>query len=1256
MGITKRAISVGVTATMLASLIGAAFAGGAAAATMSVTTELTTQPISSINALPTGTALVSFVPVQQVGPSTTIDVNFGGGLGTIDPTPADWHLQQGTTDVAFTLAPTVSTNGQVIGFVVPAGTTLNPAIAVSIVAQTLNEVDYGTKAGTFDITVTTPLGDTGFATYTVTPGAAALGTVSASPTSVAADGVSTSTITATVTDASANPVAGVTVNFAKTGSAVLSAASAVTNASGVATVTVTDATVESSTITPTATGVTFTPLTVAVSFTAVSASVTCTPSGGPIGNGAPVSCVYTPGNPLTTVSWTSTNFTPTTSSTDSQTFTAANMSSSTVTGTITATGSGGLVATFTYSISPTAVAAPGAPTTAGTITLSNTVSIPQGSKTPVTLGTYTFTEGTAGDWQANDWVQVCFADNAGATNTMTLAGGVVTGPGALDFTAVGAGLSISNGPPCFKVTLGGSSTGVGAYLESFQVSGLTLTGVGPTGLVAAPGTIVGPGSTSYATYTSSMHALTPAGVYTAYFGGVSATASGTLADAYNSSSPGVEPVVVNMTAGSKAFQTPGTLVVGGAKAESAPIVAVSTVVGSLCGTFTLLGNQECLTVDFANSHSVGDPLSESISGLSGTAPSPGSVSEGLALALYPSGAAVPQLRIGVTDQKPDSVSLSEQAGSNGVIAVGTVITLTAPAGVLFTSAPILDPASFECPAVVYAGTTYEAFQLNSNIATLSLDRSSATFTVEYADPAFTVSGASSNCVTSLVFDMQYDVASSSVAGGAINLAVTAGAIPVVPATIENASVGAGIVVNATAPTISIGQNDQALGTVNIVENAAGALSASANTDTFFVCLTSGEYFTRPPWAVVTAGNLLLGLNGVLTGAGVTQSAGVPVNISGPGLIVSAPSYANQACYGWTVYSASTTASTIAIEGVSASGTPTATAHVNVPTTEPVGLGGLVAGTALTPGPTYMAIGTAFSLSSTAGNLINIATVAVRAFSSGITVTALSQPYIAPGTVAGPAGNISFAETGPNLLVANEEIECNLVPNFLQEQLPEQFAWANSNVLPIVSTGATTGLQAHLVNTGSTFFTLMVDQAATNGLGVITVSNIEYNVVSDAPTGNVLIECFNGTADTSGTLDQITATLGADFDQYVSNAIIGTAPVLGKVVLSADSSLSMSGPFSVTTKIVKKGGSITFRVRSNPTLAGDKLGVWIAVKSSSGSWSSYTPHTSVTTDVTGTAYYTYTFTKTEWLAFRFHFGGSAKLAAANSYPSVFGRVV
>ena len=120
------------------------------------------------------------------------------------------------------------------------------------------------------------------------------------------------------------------------------------------------------------------------------------------------------------------------------------------------------------------------------------------------------------------------------------------------------------------------------------------------------------------------------------------------------------------------------------------------------------------------------------------------------------------------------------------------------------------------------------------------------------------------------------------------------------------------------------------------------------------------------------------------------------------------------------------------------------------------------------------------------------------------------------------------------------------------------------------------------------------------------------------------------------------------------ALVAVPQTVAPVVISADSSLSASGPFTSATKILTPGVSLTLRFTTSPSLAHTTVGIWIAIKGADGTWSAYKPHASVTTDGAGVATYTYTTTSRVWLAFRARYGGDASHTPAWSYPSLFGR--
>ena len=119
---------------------------------------------------------------------------------------------------------------------------------------------------------------TGTTNLTVNPAAAnaAASTLTATPSSIVADGATTSTLTATITDAYDNPLSGKTVTLAKSsGNSTITTITGTTNASGQATFTVKDTTAETTTYTATDTTDTLTVTqTATVTFTSGTVSAT----------------------------------------------------------------------------------------------------------------------------------------------------------------------------------------------------------------------------------------------------------------------------------------------------------------------------------------------------------------------------------------------------------------------------------------------------------------------------------------------------------------------------------------------------------------------------------------------------------------------------------------------------------------------------------------------------------------------------------------------------------------------------------------------------------------------------------------------------------------------------------------------------------------------------------------------------------------------------------------------------------------------
>ena len=195
-------------------------------AAVSVTIGSPSASQSSVTAAPTS--------LTAGGGSATISVTVRNSSGT--PIP-------GATVV---LAATGSGNS----LTQPAGPTDENGVATGALSST--------GAGTKTISATAnSVALTQTASVTVSPGplSATVSTVAAAPSSISA-GTGSSTITVTAKDANGNPISGLTVVLAATGSGnTLTQPSATTNASGVATGTLSSSVVEAKTVSATADGV-----------------------------------------------------------------------------------------------------------------------------------------------------------------------------------------------------------------------------------------------------------------------------------------------------------------------------------------------------------------------------------------------------------------------------------------------------------------------------------------------------------------------------------------------------------------------------------------------------------------------------------------------------------------------------------------------------------------------------------------------------------------------------------------------------------------------------------------------------------------------------------------------------------------------------------------------------------------------------------------------------------------------------------------
>ena len=199
----------------------------------------------------------------------TADVNFitpvtDAGTSTVDSSPASVPADGSTTStITVTL---LDVGGQPISgntvtlaqgggssVITPGSANSNGSgVATFTVTNNTAEVVTYTATDTTDSVVITDTADVAFSSLAVAD--AGTSTVTSSPGSVLANGVSSSTITVTVRDVSSTPLAGKTVTLGQgAGSSNIAPASAISNGSGVATFTVTNTTAEGVTYTATVT-------------------------------------------------------------------------------------------------------------------------------------------------------------------------------------------------------------------------------------------------------------------------------------------------------------------------------------------------------------------------------------------------------------------------------------------------------------------------------------------------------------------------------------------------------------------------------------------------------------------------------------------------------------------------------------------------------------------------------------------------------------------------------------------------------------------------------------------------------------------------------------------------------------------------------------------------------------------------------------------------------------------------------------------
>jgi hypothetical protein len=804
-------------------------------------------------------------------------------------------------------------------------------------------------------------------------------------------------------------------------------------------------------------------------------------------------------------------------------------------------------------------------------------SVARGSTTTGTV-TITLTENTAACLTAvmvgqspnpavPDDIRVALTDFLGSAATVDFAGTpTITAPGSL-----GASAAVSGGDLVIQLT--GTDT---VNVEQIIVTGLTVSTTSGAALGAVTATLTG-----------------AAGVPGCFLPGT-VTATGVIAVGI---AAGSTSVLVNVDDCAFDETDLGDLVPGPLSFATLPETRNISLEESPPALGVGPGQQRLTIQATANTHQLGEVVSQTgvpncnlLSGAIGTAAT-------VTGRIDVSGTTGTNVFPGENNQVVTGATViltTPGAGSTtDGLPSGSVVTFTLPTGIQY-SLP---------PTVAYGGTI-----TGPATCALSFDRNSCSLTT-------TATSAAASTIT--LSNFRVDVASTVALGTAVTVTPTSSpARTFVPSSFRIAFVQRTVVGVGGIPTIFINVNDQNTGQLTLTETSAGFFRAGVGENNAFgICFTTGEQLTRAPWAVVTSGDLLL-----LSGATGAASAA--------GTLFSGPAIAGgfQSCARWTVFGRASTpvVSTIEIRGADASNVVLPSGANNGPRVNVVpGVG--VAGT---PGPTLVnvLVGQQADVALGAGLTTSVQN-AVRAFQSGVNVVALSQPIIGQGTT-GLAGNIRISETLAGQFKLNELICVTILPrSSITGLLPRQdtfLATATTNQLPAISTNVASGLLASRTSTTPTGVCFTINQQASGTLGELTISNLNFTTLADAPFGPILV-----TVTGSG--------VGVAFEATVSNARIGN-PQAGTAATRLG--VTQVGAFTISTKIPRVNRYVTYRFDFGVAAAGQAVRIHGATKTGND-WSAFTVVTTRIANASGVVYYHIRHNAPTWRSYRANWvGGGA----------------
>jgi len=766
------------------------------------------------------------------------------------------------------------------------------------------------------------------------------------------------------------------------------------------------------------------------------------------------------------------------------------------------------------------------------------------------------TSATAPTFTFTENTAACFANAAGTlVYTITTAGVTFTGTPTL--TAPGSlGATLTSTTTTFTVATTASDT---TNIEQISVGALKLKATTAAALGAVTATLTG--------------SLAACVVGTT-------TATGTLGTQVNVALTAGVTINVSSTCG---FDNTATTTTNATFTTGGPDGRVLTAVTALAG-----GIQTATFGAGTTIHTIGQTVSQVVPACGNTL-SPGTVVD-VIVQDVPAGAATVQP--GEFNQAVSNTTVTELTA--GFLANPTVITFTLSQGA-FSTSPIVWVSGGA--GLLLSGAT-------SAPCNLSFDRKSCSVTtsaVSTAAAQLTLGDAGNAVAPAGAQPVLVDIVAGAVIGSAVDIAVTTSPVVAVDVDASTVAYVARVVVGTAAqPTIYIGENDQPTGQISLTESAAGFFTdGTGSNNAFALCLRTGETFTRAPFAVVTVGNLLL-LSGVVGSSSVL------------GTLYSESTTGNS-CARWTVYTVSTTASTIEIRGSDSAGAVLPTGANNGPR--------LSVPNSLAPGATVsdILIGSQAQILAGTG-LSSKVSNATRAFRNQPLVVAVNQPVIAKGATHASLGNITITETQAGQFKATEDIElCILsLATPAGNNAVATFTSGNTADNPAVATNTASGLLAHVLasSIGGNCFDVIVDQQASGTLGVITISNMIVSVLGDAPNTNLLVEVESFTA-------------GVKIFQTVSPARIGSA-----VAGTTTSRLGVTkvGSFTTSTKVQVKGKYVTFRFDLGISAAGAHVEIWGATKTGND-WSGFSRVTSRIANASGVVYYYIRQNSATWKSYR-----------------------